>query len=220
MEVNQVVSESAQSAVKSDDQPVNESVKVEETLDVNRPPEEYAKRLKEVTEESVKRKHKLRDSESRINDLQAQLEDLQKERLEEQGQYKDLYEREKQRKSDLEVKLKQEHAKNVWDRVTSQVRQVAANMNCVNPDDLVNLLTVEKELDGIDVDPKTYKVNESEIKDILERTKEKRSYLFGKPAPNVATGFSGTPKEEGLDTSKMSVKELANLAIESMKASK
>lgn len=210
METNTNVSESTPKLDESVEKPVNESV-------TDRTPEDLSKRLKEVTDESVKRKHKLREKEELAQSWQSKYEELEREKQEEQGQWKDLYEKEKERRVEIENRKKQDDARTVWDRVTSQVKQQAAAMNCVNPDDLVRLLAADKALDGIDYDKETHKVNEDELKNLLEKAKETKSYLFGKPAPNVQAGYGGSPKNEPTDTSNMSVKELAALATESMK---
>jgi len=210
METNTNVSESAPKQDESVTQSVNESV-------TERTPEDLSKRLKEVTDESVKRKHKLREKEELAQSWQSKYEELEREKQEEQGQWKDLYEKEKERRVEVETKKKQDDARAVWDKVTSQVKQQAAAMNCLNPDDLVRLLAADKVLDGIDYDKETYKVNEEELKNLLEKAKEQKGYLFGKPAPNVHAGYGGSPKNEPTDTAKMSVRELAALAAESMK---
>lgn len=93
-------------------------------------------------------------------------------------------------------------------------------MGCQNPRDLINLMAADKDFEALDYDEDTLRVSGDSLKTLLEKAREERSYLFGKPAPNIQSGVPATPEKKDLDLSKLSLTELAKLASSKRKEGK
>lgn len=97
--------------------------------------------------------------------LEAKLAEIDRKKLEEDGKYKDLYEKEKQAKDELETKLTRSQKGTAF-----RVKAIQAGV--VNPDDALKLVDIDKislkdgEVEGVD--------------DLIKSLQENKPYLFQK----------------------------------------
>jgi hypothetical protein len=157
-------------------QSANESVSSQSEqapIEVNRSPEEYARRVKELANENERRK--LRERE-----LQAKLDSIEKERLEAQGKFQEIAEKEREKARQLEDELKKTHAKFAYQSVTSQIESEALKAGCVDTKAFLKLI----DLTEVEVDD-DFRVNGQALKAMIEKEAKEKAYLFQKQAASV-----------------------------------
>ncbi len=155
---------------------------------------------------------KLLDEKKRIaleaDTLRKRLDEYESSKLEEQGKFKESYEKAAKRSKELEDKLKLTEAKYGFKTVKSQVVAEASKAGCVDPEALVNLY--QSDLSGLDIDA-DFNVNAESVKTLVERAQKEKAYLFSKQAPKV---HSGLPSKSGSVGNKaineMTTEELKN----------
>lgn len=151
--------------------PATPPVSGDENLEINRSPEDYAKRLSEVAAENKKYRQEK-------NELKSRLEALENERLHEQGKFKEIAEKEKARADKAEKEARERHAKFALRTVESQVKAEAARLGCVDTDALVKLM------DLTELEPnEDYDVDKSKLSEVMGRMQKEKGYLFQKAAP-------------------------------------
>lgn len=190
-------------SVQSDELTQSSENQQQEEIVVNRSAEELAKRLKEVSLEAKTHRQKYAEEKRRR-------EELEKSKLADQGQYKelaDIWQRKATEAEQLSKKLKDAFAiKTVSDAVTVE----ATKLGCVDPDVLVNLLPVEQ----IPID-ESFNVDRASVKAMLEDTRTKKPYLFQKQAPRVADANPSKPDTRtGKSVEDMTSQELEKLLVE------
>lgn len=141
------VNTDANAEVTQDNQVVNEPA-ANAAVDVN----------KRLLEES---KH----WKSKAQEYKKQIEDAQKQKAAEQGEFKELYEKTKAQHDDLYKKF-------VGEKVKMSVSQVASKHGCVDVEALMRLGNV----DLLRFDPETAEVHGADI--FVEEAKKNKSYLF------------------------------------------
>jgi len=178
--MSEVQNQSVQSNVQSDTVVKGESThqegsKLEEAL------QRTSSEAKRYRLEKNELKGQLAARDERINALENAT-------LEEQGKYKEQNELLKKQLTEEREGRKKEKSINTYNRVTSQVKEEAAKMGCQSPSDLISLLADDKELDALDYDEEDFSVKSDSLKQILERAREKRPFLFNKSGPSVHAG--------------------------------
>lgn len=171
-----------------------------EQVTVNRTAEELAKRLKEVSLEAKQNRQKAAD-------LKRQLEEKDKSKLVEQGQFKELADVYQRQATDYKAqaeKLKQAFAvKTIADTLSLE----AQRMGCIDTDALVNLI----QLDQVPID-ETFNVDKNSVRAMLEDFKKTKPYFFQKQAPKIADAPPVTQTVSvSNDLSKMTLAERAAL---------
>lgn len=171
-----------------------------QNLEINRSPEEYAKRLKETAEEN--KRYRTQNA-----DMRAKLEAIEQEKLQAQGKFEELAKAANDKAAALEKELKATRANYAFQSVTNQVEAAAARLGCVDTKALLKLM----DLDNLEVD-EAYHVDPKSLKDALDQQLKSRAYLFSKEAPKVHDlPPAGKPQEKsvkGLSTNE----KLAKLA--------
>jgi hypothetical protein len=191
---------------QSGTEPVDQSATDQETITVNRTAEELAKRLKEVSLEAKINRQKNAE-------LKKQLEEKEKSKLVDQGQFKELADVYQRQATDYKAqadKLKQAFAvKTIADTLSLE----AQKMGCIDTDALVNLI----QLDQVPIDD-TFNVDRESVKAMLEDFRKTKPYFFQRQAPRIADvtpGKAPVVKEKSL--SDMSKAEIEKMLLSSFK---
>jgi len=171
-----------------------------EQVTVNRTAEELAKRLKEVSLEA-------KQSRQKNAELKKQLEEREKSKLADQGQFKelaDIWQRKATESEAKATKLQQAFAvKTIADTLSLE----AQRMGCIDTDALVNLI----QLDQVPIDD-TFNVDKNSVRAMLEDFKKTKPYFFQKQAPKIADVSPATqPVNVATDLGKMTLAERAAL---------
>jgi len=192
--------------VQSDESLDQSTIEQDEPITVNRTAEELAKRLKEVSQEA-----KL--SRQKNAELKRQLEEKEKTKLQEQGQFKELADIWQRKATDSEaqaIKLKQAFAvKTIADRLSLE----AQKMGCIDTDALVNLVN----LGQVPID-ETFNVDGESVKALLEDFRKTKPYFFQRQAPKIADAAPGKApavKEKTLDT--MTAADIEKILLDNFK---
>ena len=194
--------------VQSDAEDVEQSATTDqnEPITVNRTAEELARRLKEVSLEAKQNRQKNAE-------LKRQLEEKEKSKLVDQGQFKELAEIWQRKATESETqanKLKQAFAvKTIADTLSLE----AQRMGCIDTDALVNLI----QLDQVPIDD-TFNVDKDSVKAMLEDFRKTKPYFFQKQAPRIADATPGKAQvtvEKSLDN--MDAKEIEKLLLSKFK---
>lgn len=149
----------------------------ENEIEVNRSVEEYAKRLKEVSEESKKFRQK-------NSELSKKLQELEDAKLKEQGKVQELYDKTKHELEQERESRKKDKASFAYRTVTAQIQQEAMKLGCLDPKALVAVSSAQGFLDEISVDEQ-FNVEQGSLKTFIEKTQKEMPYLFGKAAPAI-----------------------------------
>lgn len=194
----EVQAESGQTDTESGDQSQKEVV-------VNRSAEEYAARVKELANENEKRKLKERKLKEELDGVQAKLKAIEDSKLQEQGQFKEAFEKAKKEAEELKTQTKKMQATYAYKVVTSQVKEEAIKAGCVDPDAFIKLATANGFLDNLEPD-EDFNVKSEEVKSIVEKAQKNMTYLFGKTAPSVKDGIPAKP-QSGNSLDKMTLQQ-------------
>jgi hypothetical protein len=184
----------------------NESVSQEsKELVVNRSAEEYAARVKELAHENEKRKLKERKLKEELDGVQAKLKAIEDSKLQEQGQFKEAFEKAKKEAEDLKAMSKKQQATYAYKVVTSQVKEEAIKAGCVDPDAFIKLASANGLLNDLEPDDE-FNVKSEDVKAIVEKAQKNMTYLFGKQAPSVKDGIPAKP-QAGNSLDKMTLQQ-------------
>jgi hypothetical protein len=133
-------------------------------------PEELARRLKQTADEA--KKFRQMNSE-----LKARIDASENEKLAQEGKWKEMAAKEKERADKAEKEAREKHARFALRTVETQVKAEAAKLGCVDSDALLKLM----DLNELEVDDE-YQVDQSAMKSVIEKLKKEKSYLFPKEA--------------------------------------
>jgi len=191
---------------QSGTEPVDQSATDQEPIIVNRTAEELAKRLKEVSLEAKLNRQKNAD-------LKKQLEEKEKSKLVDQGQFKELADVYQRQATDYKAqadKLKQAFAvKTIADTLSLE----AQKMGCIDTDALVNLI----QLDQVPIDD-TFNVDRESVKAMLEDFRKTKPYFFQRQAPRIADVTPGkAPPIVEKSLKEMSKAEIEKILLSSFK---
>lgn len=178
----------------------------QEPIIVNKTAEELAKRLKEVSLEAKINRQKNAE-------LKKQLEEKEKSKLAEQGQFKELADVYQRQATDYKAqadKLKQAFAvKTIADTLSLE----AQKMGCIDTDALVNLI----QLDQVPID-ETFNVDRNSVKAMLEDFRKTKPYFFQRQAPKIADAVPGkVPQKTDKSLEEMSAAEIEKLLLSNFK---
>lgn len=149
---------------------------------------------------------------SETAELRAKVEQYEQSQLEEQGKYRELNEKLRKEKEEIFRQKKELEASIANERIRSQVDTKARELGCIDTEMLMKAMDVE----GLDV-VDGYKVSEQSLEMVLNEVKEKKPYLFSKPAPKIHDGTPNTTVDNGVKpivTSDMSIDDLKKKAME------
>lgn len=154
-------------------QNVNQSANEEaKSLEVNRSAEEYAKRTVELSSEN--KKMRLMNAE-----LKAKLDLIEKDKLEAQGKFQEIAQKEKERADKAEQIAKEAAKKFGWKLVQKAVEAEASKLGCVDSSALLALAP----MDNIEIDEE-FNIDSTGVKAVIEAMAKEKPYLFQKTANN------------------------------------
>lgn len=182
----EVSAESSQTDSESENQSTKEVV-------VNRSAEEYAARVKELANENEKRKLKERKLKESLDEVEAKLKAIEDSKLQEQGQFKEAFEKAKKESEELKTQNKKLQATYAYRVVTAQVKEEAIKAGCVDPDAFIKLASANGLLNDLEPDD-DFNVKSEDVKSIVEKAQKNMTYLFGKQAPSVKDGIPSKPQ--------------------------
>lgn len=177
-----------------------------EQVTVNRTAEELAKRLKEVSLEA-------KQSRQKNAELKKQLEEREKSKLADQGQFKELADIWQRKATDSEAKAAKLQQAFAVKTIADTLSLEAQKMGCIDTDALVNLI----QLDQVPID-ETFNVDKSSVRAMLEDFKKTKPYFFQKVAPRIADATpvkTTSGAEKNLDN--MDAKEIEKLLLSKFK---
>lgn len=181
----------------------------EQKLTVDRPAEEYAKKLVDVSAENKKFRQKNSTMAQQLEEREKELKSLREEKLKEQGQWQKMYETEKSERTKLEEGLNKTKATFAFKVVTSAFSTEAAKAGCAKVDDLIKLATADGLINELEVSSEDYSITPESLKLVLEKAQKSYPYLYAKPTPGVRDGVpngrtsTGTSQAKDLSTLKM-----------------
>lgn len=180
-----------------------ESVTTEESVEVNRSAEEYAKRVVELSSENKKRKQREQTLQKELEELKNTLSSLQEGQLSEQGKYKDAYDKTKKELETERGKFKTQVQAFAHRMVTSQLERAALSAGCQagQVKDLITLAGARGLLSDLEPDDE-FNLSDDAIKQVLETAQQNWPYFFSRQAPTVKTGTptSRAEKPQGIDS--------------------
>jgi hypothetical protein len=192
-------------SVQSDTQEVAQSSEQtqQEEIYVNKSAEELAKRLKEVSNEAKVNRQKLVEEKRKR-------EELEKQKLQDSGQYKELADIWQRKATESETQAKKLREAFALKTISDSVALEASKMGCVDPDVLVNLLPLEQ----VPID-ETFSVDKASVKAMVEDVRKSKPYLFQKQAPKFADAVPTTKAEKPEKSiEKMDSKDIQKLLLE------
>lgn len=148
---------------------------------------------------------------SEMQALKEKLASYEESKAIEEGKKDEVIERLRKEKEEAYNNLKQREAQFAEKTIRSQVEAKAIEAGCVDVDALCKLV----DFDGLDVDG--FEVSQQSLEMVIGEAKEKRPYLFSKPAPKVHDGVPANEKPNGtVDFSKMTTEEIKAYARKNM----
>jgi hypothetical protein len=200
-EVEQVQSDAEQVDQSTTEQP--------EQITVNRTAEELARRLKEVSLEAKQNRQKNAE-------LKKQLEEREKSKLADQGQFKELADIWQRKATDSEAKATKLQQAFAVKTIADTLSLEAQKMGCIDTEALVNLI----QLDQVPIDD-TFNVDKNSVRAMLEDFKKTKPYFFQKQAPKIADAMPAKQQASASnDLGKMTLAERAALLSQLKKQGK
>jgi len=145
-------------------------------------------------------------ADQRMRELEDKLNSFEVEKMQAEGNSIELI---KKLQADLTLtreSLKKKDQAYAFATLGSQVKTEAAKMGCQDPDSLIKLM----DLQGIPVDPDTFRGDTDNIRMMLESEKKSRPFFFGKAAPLIhdVAQQNAVLQQPGVDFSSMTRVEL------------
>lgn len=196
---NEVKATSGQNADASNQQKENQQN--EESLEINRSAEDYARRLKETSAEA-------REWRKKNSELKLKLEEFEKSRLESEGKKDELIQRLKSEVSQSQEKLKKASEQFAYQVIASKVVEAATKAGCQDTDALLKLADVNT----LEVDD-NLNVDHESVKMMISDVQKQRPYLFKQEKPLPKDGVPLGKSTASLPE-KLSIDDLANKIAE------
>lgn len=181
----------------------------------DRPAEEYAKKLVDVSAENKKFRQKNSQLAKELEDREKRLKSLEEEKLKEQGQWQKMYETEKSERTKLEDQAKRDRANFAFKSVTSALAAEAAKAGCAKVDDLIKLATADGIISELEVSNEDFSITPESLKAALEKAQKAYPYLYAKSTPKVNDGIpngKGPNSAVRKDLTTMKMEDLINMA--------
>ena len=137
-----------------------------------------------------------------FNSLSEELNKLKEEKLMAEGNKEELINSLKKSLEEERANRKKESAAYAYKTISAQVEREALKMGCVDTEALIRLADLTSLEVGDD-----FSLDKEQVRAMLEKTKEERSWLFSKPAPNVQTGVPAKPDVSAKGLSDLSLDE-------------
>lgn len=174
----------------------------EQEVEVNRSPEDYARRLQEVSSEA-------RNWRKKNSELKARLDEIEKSKLESEGKKDELIERLKKEAQTKEESLKQATQKYAYQVISSKIIEKAVNAGCVDTEALLAL----SDLNTLEIDD-NLSVDEKSVEHMINEAQKKRPYLFQQKKPLPKDGIPAKNMPEMLPGKGMSIDDIAKKIAE------
>jgi hypothetical protein len=123
------------------------------------------------------------------------LTSAQQEKLAAEGNKDELINQLKGQVGKLEKAHKETFQSFVRTSVDAQVKEIAQQMGCIDPDAVIVL--AKDNLKDLEVDAQTFKADQSQVTSALEELKKGRPYLFSKPGPRVNSSLPNAGSKDG-----------------------
>jgi len=190
-------------------------VKTSTELIVDRPAEEYARRVVELSAENKNRRDSEKALKDQLSSIQRQLAEREESDLQAQGKWKDAYEKTKKEFDTLKVQTEKDKSSFVFSTISNQFAIEATKIGCINADALLKISTADGLLESLELnDDKLYRVTPESMKATLEKAQAEYQFLFGKATPTVRDGTPGGKQQTqtSADLSKLKTEELIAMA--------
>jgi membrane-associated HD superfamily phosphohydrolase len=183
-------------------------------ITADRSPEEYAKRLVEVSAENKKFRERTKQTQAEYEKTLRELQSLREEKAKEQGQWKSMYDELKSKYETESQSRQKERAAYAFKTVTSQFAAEAAKSGCARVDDLIKLASADGIISDLEVSEEDYSVTPESLKSALEKAQKAYPYLYARSTPTVRDGVpTNKPAPANkTDLSNMKVDDLVKLA--------
>lgn len=144
------------------------------------------------------------DELKRSKERLAQFESQEKEKLEKDGKWEQLYQDLKAKLDEQTEKGRAKEAMFAYRTIASQFRAEAAKAGCQRVDALERLVDLKTLVPHLD---ESFNINQDALKSMIEKSQKEFDFLFGKPAPSFKDGTpQSKPQTKSYDD--MSVAEL------------
>lgn len=160
-----------------------------EEIKIDRPAEEYAKKLVEVSAENKKFRTKAQSVAQENEALRIKLQSIEEAQLKAQGEWQKMYEAEKSARSKVEDDFKRTTAAFAYKNVTTEFGSAVSKAGCQNVEDLLKLAAADGLISSLDVSEEDFKVSAESLKATVEASQKKYPYLFGKQTPALRDGL-------------------------------
>jgi hypothetical protein len=144
---------------------------------------------KKIIDENKKYRSRARTAEQKLEDANKRLADIERDRLEKEGKFKEASEFYKKEADGWKEKFEQATGSYAETVISSQVRAKAAELGCIDSEALLKLAPMSDLADEVD---ENFTVKPDAVIEMLKMMQKKSPYLFKKDAPKIE---DGAPKE-------------------------
>jgi hypothetical protein len=157
------------------------------------PQDEYARKLSDLSAENKKFRQTYAQYKRELEETRDQLRQAQEASMQEQGKFKDLYEKtSKELQSEREVRNK-DRAQWTGHVVASRFAAEAVKAGCQDPVALIKIANADGMLSQSDlISEDTFEVNQDALSSVVQQAKKQNQILFGKPTPAPKDGVPRT----------------------------
>jgi len=183
-------------------------------ITIDRSAEEYAQRLVEVSSENKKFRESNKALKAQMDDMNQRLKALTEERMKEQGNYQEAWQKTKQELESERDARKRERQAYAYKVVTSQLEKEAINAGCISSQALIKIATADGLINDLEVND-SFEIDQSSLKAAVEKSQQQYQFLFGKPTPSVRDGVpqtTTTKPAQKEDLSKLPMEKLLDMA--------
>lgn len=177
-------------------------------LEVTKSAEELTAQLVTVSAEAKKRRLENQGLKTELSDLTNRLKSIEDSKLEEQGQFKEAWEKTKQELSEVKGKLTAKEEKYKMSVIASQIATEAVKLGCLDTRSMVQLAYNDGLLKDLEIDD-DFNVSAESVSAVVDSFRKTRPYMFGKKTPDIKDGVpaNGKPAAEAGGIENLSLEE-------------
>ena len=142
--------------------------------------------------------------DAKLKELQARIDEVEAQKMQAEGNKDQLIAKLQKQLNEQQKEYKQMQGNYAYNQITSQVKQEAIKLGCIDPDALIRLADIT----SLEVD-ESFNVDKSGVQALIDDLKKSKAYLFKKDVGQIADGTpSGKVPNNKPDLKKMSRDEI------------
>lgn len=200
------MSEKQQASGHDQDNSVVEENQEHSQKETVRDPEAVLQKNREILQEKKRREQELKEAREKLSEFE-------KKELERKGNFEEALKKEREEREKLQQELEKKDQTYAYTSVTGQIKQMAAQEGCLDPEKLIRLAG-EEDLDLVEYDD-SYNVDKNSLKFFIDKMKKENEFMFSRKGSSARDRAPGSRRDsyepEKVDIYKADKRTLSSL---------